>query len=104
MLVSKPLSRLLESAVQKQLSHGECHALAAKVTLRRTGRRSCRVPVLNMTPCGCWLNIVDHPDVGEHVWIKFDGSEALEATVCWVAGVKVGLRYLNAVPSAVSTG
>lgn len=46
-------------------------------------------------------DFVDRPDVGEHVWVKFDGLEAIEATVCWIAGFKAGLKYTKPIHPAV---
>jgi hypothetical protein len=87
---------------QKQSSRTcERRALATEVTLRRTGRPSYRVRVLDISTSGCRLDVVDRLDVDEHVWVKFDGLEAFEATVCWFAGFKVGLRYANPIHSAV---
>jgi hypothetical protein len=87
---------------QKQSSRTcERLALAAEVTLRRTGRPSYRVRVLDISPSGCRLDVVDRLDVDQHVWIKFDGLEAFEAKVCWFAGFKVGLRYANPIHPAV---
>lgn len=75
--------------------------LSAEATLRRTARPAYRVPVQDISPSGCRLEAVDRPELGERVWVKFDGLEALEATVCWIAGFRVGLRYTMAMHPAV---
>lgn len=89
-------------AVQRRLSRGSArHSLATEVTLRRTGRAICRVRVLDVSSTGCRLEVVDRPNVDERVWLRFDGLESIEATVCWVAGFKVGLKYANPIHPAV---
>lgn len=79
----------------------ERSAATAEAALCRPGKPDCRARVLDLSPQGCRLEIAFHADVDDHVWIKFDGLEALEATVCWVAGFKMGLRYANPIHPAV---
>ncbi|MDP9424258.1 MAG: PilZ domain-containing protein [Pseudomonadota bacterium] len=57
--------------------------------------------MLDVSNTGCRLDAVDRPEVGERVWIKFEGLESIESTVCWVAGFKVGLKYCNPIHPAV---
>lgn len=89
-------------AAQKRLSRTSKRTeVAAEVALRRSGRPSFRVRVLEVSLTGCKLELVDRPDVDEQVWIKFDGLEAIEAIVRWTAGFKAGLKYANPIHPAV---
>ena len=72
-----------------------------EVAMRRSGSVSYRVQVLEVSLSGCRLELVDRPEVGELVWIRFDGLEAIEAKVCWIAGFKAGLKFSNPIHPAV---
>lgn len=37
----------------------------------------------------------------ELVWVKLEGLEALDATVCWIEGHVVGLEFQRSLHSAV---
>ena len=54
-----------------------------------------------MSPDGCKAEFVERPKLDEHVWVRFDGLEALEAMVCWVRGFEVGLEFENPIHPAV---
>lgn len=92
---------VLPASQQRRSRKSERHPLASEVTLRRAGKISFRVGVLDISSSGCRLDVVDRPEVDERVWIKFEGLEAIESTVCWVAGFKVGLKYANPIHPAV---
>jgi PilZ domain len=76
-------------------------SLCAEVSLRRSGQNNYRVAVFDISPLGCKIEFVERPDVDEYVWIKFDGLEALEAQVCWVAGFKAGVAFSSPIHPAV---
>ena len=69
--------------------------LNADVALRRAGQHLYRVRVFDASPCGCRLEFVERPQVDEHVWIKFDGLDSIEAAVCWVNGFVVGVEFVR---------
>ena len=73
----------------------------AEVALRRAGKLHFRVRLFDLCPNGCKAEFVDRPDVGEQVWIKFDGMEALEAHVRWIAGSMAGLKFARPIYAAV---
>jgi hypothetical protein len=75
--------------------------LTAEVSMRRLGRHTFRVQVFDVSPAGCKLELVDKPRVDEHVLIKFDNLEALEAEVCWIEGNYAGLRFEKSIHPAV---
>ena len=76
-------------------------ALGGEVSLRRLGQNNYRVRVNDLSPEGCSVDLVERPRVGEHMLIKFDGIEALEAEVCWVEGFVAGLRFQQAIHPSV---
>jgi hypothetical protein len=76
-------------------------ALAAQVNLRRLGRATFRVIATDASPEGCKVELVERPSLGEHVVVKFDGLEPLEAEVCWVEGFGAGVRFVRPMHPAV---
>jgi PilZ domain-containing protein len=76
-------------------------AVDAEVALRRAGKLHFQVHVFDVSPDGCKAEFVERPEVGEQVWIKFTGIEALEAQVCWVAGAKSGIKFARPIHPAV---
>lgn len=76
-------------------------ALAAEVTLRRTGQSTYRVNLYDLSPDGCKLEFVERPSLDERVWVKFEGLEALEALVCWTSGFLAGVEFERAIHPAV---
>lgn len=72
-----------------------------EVTMRRAGKLSFRVRIYDMSPDGCRAEFVDRPEIAEQLWIKFDGMEALEARVRWIAGSRAGLKFARPIHPAV---
>ena len=79
----------------------ERRPLVAEVSMRRLGRANYRVTVLDASPEGCRIELVERPNAGEHVLVRFEGLEGLEAEVVWVEGFTAGLRFERAVHPAV---
>jgi PilZ domain len=77
------------------------HKFTAEVGIRRAGVRSYRVRVFDASREGCKIEFIERPAIGEVVWIKFDGIEALESTVRWVAGHIGGVRFTRPLHEAV---
>jgi hypothetical protein len=75
--------------------------LSAEITLRRAGQGRYRVKILDASPHGCRAEFVERPELEEHIWVKFEGLEALEAVVCWVRGFEVGLDFERPIHPAV---
>ena len=75
--------------------------LSAEITLRRAGQRNYRVNILDVSHHGCKADFVERPAMDERVWVKFEGLEALEAIVCWVRDLEVGLEFENRIHPAV---
>ena len=79
----------------------ERRALTAEVSIRRLGKANFRVGVSDLSSHGCKVELVERPSVGEHVLVKFDRLEVLEAEVCWVDGYCGGLRFEKPIHPAV---
>lgn len=75
--------------------------IEAEVTFRRAGKLNFRVRIYDVSPEGCRAEFVDRPELGERVWIKFDGMHSLEADICWIAGPKTGMRFAQPIHPAV---
>jgi hypothetical protein len=68
-------------------------ALVSEVVVRRIGQAKYRVRVLDLSPVGCKIDLIDRPRIGEKMLIKFEGIEIMEAEVCWVEDFFAGLRF-----------
>lgn len=75
--------------------------LAAEVALRRLGQNNYRVKVTDVSPDGCKVDLVERPRIGEHLLLKFEGLEVLDAEVCWMDGYVAGLRFETPIHPAV---
>jgi hypothetical protein len=75
--------------------------LQAEVLLRRSGQSHYRVNVHDISPEGCRMEFVERPRLDETVWVKFDGLDAVESSVCWVKGHDVGIEFARPIHSAV---
>jgi hypothetical protein len=81
--------------------HSPRVSLGAEVSLRRLGQNNYRLGVTDLSPEGCKVELVERPRIGEHMLIKFDGLEVLDAEVCWVEGYVAGLRFEKPMHPAV---
>jgi hypothetical protein len=72
-----------------------------QVTMRRAGKVSFRVHIYDLSPDGCKAEFVERPELHEQLWIKFDGLEALEASVRWIAGARAGVKFVRPLHQAV---
>ena len=68
-------------------------SLSAEVSLRRVGQNNYGVRVTDLSPEGCKVQLVEVPRLKDHMMVKFDGLEVLEAEVCWIEGFTAGLRF-----------
>lgn len=75
--------------------------LSAEVSMRRLGKFNYRVRVFDVSPEGCKVELVERPRIDEHVFIRFEGLEALDCAVCWLDGMTAGLRFERAIHPAV---
>jgi hypothetical protein len=75
--------------------------LHAEVGIRRAGLHPFRVRVFDASPEGCKIEFVERPAVGERVWVKFDGLEAIEGTVRWIEGHFGGVQFTRPLHESV---
>lgn len=73
----------------------------AMVKLRRRGHHNFTVQAFDFSPEGCKLEFIQRPQLDETVWIKFQGLELLEASVCWVEERCVGVEFIRPIHQAV---
>jgi hypothetical protein len=76
-------------------------ALAAEVSLRRSGQNNYRVRVFDASLHGCRVEFVERPQLDEQLWVKFDGLQPLEAGVCWIEGFAAGVNFRQPIHPAV---
>ena len=86
---------------EHQPRQAERMSSTAEVSLRRLGKLNYRVQVFDVSSNGCKVELVDKPRLDEHVLVKFDGLESLEAEVCWIDGTTAGLRFEKPIHPAV---
>lgn len=79
-------------------------ALNASVSLRRSGQLNYRVRVFDASLHGCRVEFVERPQLDEQLWVKFDGLQPIEAEVCWIEGVAVGVNFVQPIHPAVFDG
>ena len=75
--------------------------IAAQVKLRRRGSHNFLVHAFDLSPEGCKLEFLERPELDEMVWVKFEGLEPLQASVCWLEGLCVGVEFTRPIHSAV---
>jgi len=76
-------------------------AIAAMVKLRRRGHHNFTVQVFDLSPEGCKLEFLERPQLDETVWVKFEGLDLLEATVCWLEAQCAGVEFARPIHPAV---
>ena len=76
-------------------------SLQAEVQLRRSGHHHYVVSVHDISPEGCRLEFVERPRLDETVWVKFEGLDAIESSVCWLRGSDVGIEFVRPIYPAV---
>lgn len=67
--------------------------IAVEAGIRRSGLKPFRVRVFDLSRVGCKIEFIERPRLGECVWVKFDGLEALQSSVQWVEGHIGGVRF-----------
>ena len=90
-----------EPAAEEAQRQSERIPVGVEVTLRRVGQTNYRVRVNDLSREGCKVDLVERPAIGEHLHLKFDGLDVLEAEVCWVDGFTAGLRFEKPIHPAV---
>jgi hypothetical protein len=75
--------------------------ITAMVKLRRRGHHNFTVKVFNLSREGCKLEFLERPELEETVWVKFEGLELLQARVCWIEDLCVGVEFERPLHEAV---
>lgn len=73
----------------------------AMVKLRRRAHHNFTVQAFDFSREGCKLEFHERPQLDETVWVKFEGLEGLEATVCWIDGNYIGVEFVRPIHDAV---
>jgi hypothetical protein len=76
-------------------------SVEGEISMRRSGKLNFQVQVYDLSLVGCKAEFVERPVLDEQLWIKFEGLEALEASVRWIAGPKAGVEFTRAIHPAV---
>lgn len=76
-------------------------SVVGEVAMRRAAKLAFRVRIYDLSPDGCKAEFIERPDIGEQLWVKFDGMEALEAKVRWIVGPRAGVRFTRPLHAAV---
>ena len=76
-------------------------AIRAMVKLRRRGHHNFTVKVFNLSREGCKLEFLERPELEETVWVKLEGLELLQAKVCWIEELCVGVEFESPLHPAV---
>jgi hypothetical protein len=76
-------------------------SLQAEVQLRRSGHHHYIVNVYDISPQGCRIEFVERPRLDEIVWVKFEGLDAIESTICWLRGAEAGVEFVRPIYPAV---
>jgi hypothetical protein len=72
---------------------GRRQTITAELQLRRSGAIRYRAHGYDISATGCRIEALEHPWLGETVWVKFDGLETMEATVRSIDGSTTGLEF-----------
>lgn len=92
-----PIRKIAESAAR------DCERVSVDLSakMKRFGRGCCVVPISDVSVTGCKVEFADRPQVGESVFIRFDGLDSIEATVCWVGDRDCGLDFVCPIHPAI---
>ena len=75
--------------------------IRAMARLRRRGHHNFTVKAYDLSPEGCKLEFMERPELEETVWVKFEGLELLQAKVCWIKDLTVGVEFERPLHGAV---
>jgi hypothetical protein len=75
--------------------------VTAEIFVRGLGKRGHRATAYDASPLGCKCEFLERPRIGDRVWVKFDGLEAIESKVCWLENSTMGLSFSRPIHPAV---
>ena len=73
----------------------------AQAMVRRAGQAKYVSRIYDLSAEGCKIELIERPRLDELIWVKLDGIEALDATVCWIEGAAVGLEFQRPIHPAI---
>ena len=76
-------------------------AISSEVTVRRIGGFNFQVPLSNVSPSGCKVELVEEGAVGDSVIARFPRLEPLGSKICWTNGRTTGVEFLSPIHPAV---
>ena len=76
-------------------------SLNAEVLLRGPSRPNYRTRVFDLSPTGCKIDFVERPKIGDKLWIKLEGLDALEGDVRWLDDFIGGVQFRREIHPAV---
>lgn len=88
------------AALEKPRQHPR-QSLDAEILLRGPGRPHYRTRVFDLSPTGCKVDFVEQPKLGDKLWIKLPGLDALESNVRWLKSFVGGVQFVRAIHPAV---
>ena len=69
--------------------------IGAEISMRRSFDTRYRVQLLDFSPQGCRIELVERVRVGDRLWISLPGIETVEAITCWVDNFVAGVEFVN---------
>jgi PilZ domain len=75
--------------------------VGAQVGLKVLGHNTFRVRIFDLSTAGCRVELIEVPSIGDHMFVKFDSIEPMEALVCWLEGHTAGLKFEKPIHPAV---
>lgn len=76
-------------------------SVEAEIVIRRLRDHNFRVRVYDISRHGCRVDFLSRPQLDDRAWIKFEGLEGLEASVCWTQDFTAGMQFINPIHPAV---
>lgn len=73
----------------------------AEVKLRRSADRAYQVQLRDISQHGCSIDLINKVQVGERLWVKLPGLEAIEGFVCWKKEFTEGIDFAAPLHPAV---
>ena len=71
------------------------HNIDAEVTLRRSLDQPYKVKLRDLSLHACSIELVDHVQHRERLWIKLPGLDSIEGVVCWEENFHAGIDFLK---------
>jgi len=75
--------------------------ITAEIALRRSFDTRYRVNLLDFSPAGCRVELVERVLPGARLWISLPGIETIEAKACWVDDFVAGVEFVTPLHASV---